>query len=140
MIGYAADGNYNNSNAGTPNNSPASSLAIISNEVTAAAAISNYQDPLYSGYAPNQATVNNIWTTNPPNRTWPSEAWSGMDIYKNTLIPGWKNSLVICGLKWGRVLRMKLGPTGNTIIQTGGAEIPLLISGKEPVQGSCHFS
>lgn len=130
VIGYAADGNYNNSNAGTPNNTPASSLAIISNEVTAAAAISNYQDPLYSGYAPNQATVNNIWTTNPPNRTWPSEAWSGMDIYKNTLIPGWKNSLVICGLKWGRVLRMKLGPTGNTIIQTGGADTVAYFQGK----------
>lgn len=122
VIGYAADGNYNGSNAGTPNNSPASTLAIITDEVSAAAAIPNYMDPLFSGYAGSQATISNIWTTNPSNQTWPSEAWSGIDIYKNTLIPGWKNSLMVCGLKWGRVLRLKLGPAGTTIVNTNGAD------------------
>ncbi|HYM94012.1 MAG TPA: PQQ-dependent sugar dehydrogenase [Chitinophagaceae bacterium] len=122
VIGYASDGNYNGSDAGTPNNSPASSLAVITDEAAAAAAIPNYKDPLFSGYAPDQTTLHNIWVTNPSNSTWPSEAWSGMDIYKHTLIPGWKNSLVLCSLKWGRVLRLKLGSTGSTITPTNGAD------------------
>lgn len=121
VIGYAADGNYNGSSAGVPNNGT-SSLAKITDEAAAAAAIPNYKDPLFSGYAGTQATISNIWTTNPSNQTWPSEAWSGIDFYNNTLIPGWKNSLVICGLKWGRVLRLKLGPAGNTIVNTNGAD------------------
>ncbi|MBS1921199.1 MAG: PQQ-dependent sugar dehydrogenase [Bacteroidetes bacterium] len=129
VIGYAADGNYNGSSAGTPNYGP-STLAVISNEVTAAAAIPNYKDPLFCGYAPIRDTVNKIWTTNPTNKTWPSEAWSGMDIYKNTLIPGWKNSLLVCGLKWGRVLRLKLGPTGTTIVPTNGADTVAYFQGR----------
>ena len=122
VIGYASDGNYNNSDAGTPNNSPASTLSVITDEVAAAAAIPNYKDPLFSGYAPNQATLHNIWVNNPSNSTWPSEAWSGMDVYQHTLIPGWKNSLVLASLKWGRILRLKLGATGTTIAQTNGAD------------------
>jgi PQQ-dependent dehydrogenase (s-GDH family) len=125
VIGYA-DGNYNGSNAGTPNTT--SSLAPITDEVAAAAAIPNYKDPLYSAYAPpagnstTPGTIKYIWTNNPSNSTWPSEAWSGMDFYSNILIPGWKNSLVIASLKWARVLRLKLGPTGTTILPTNGAD------------------
>ena len=125
VIGYA-DGNYNQSNAGTPNNT--SSLALITDEVAAAAAIPNYKDPLFSAYAPpagnttTPGTIRYIWTNNPSNSTWPSEAWTGMDFYSHTLIPGWKNSLVIASLKWGRVLRLKLGPTGTTILPTNGAD------------------
>jgi PQQ-dependent dehydrogenase (s-GDH family) len=128
VIGYA-DGNYNGSSAGVPNNG-SSSLAVITDEVAAAAAIPNYKDPLFSGYAGSQATISNIWTNNPSNQTWPSEAWSGIDFYNNTLIPGWKNSLVICGLKWGRVLRLKLGPAGNTIVNTNGADTVAYFQGK----------
>lgn len=120
VIGYSADGNYNNSNAGSPNTT--SSLAVITDEVAAAAAIPNYKDPLFSGYAPDQKTISYIWTANPKNGTWPSEGWSGMDFYSNTIIPGWKNSLVICGLKFGRVLRLKLGSSGTTVVNTDGAD------------------
>ena len=52
VIGYA-DGNYNGSSAGVPNNG-SSSLAVITDEVAAAAAIPNYKDPLFSGYAGSQ--------------------------------------------------------------------------------------
>lgn len=121
VIGYAADNNYNTSSAGAPNTT-ASSCPVISDEVTAAAAISNYKDPLYSAYAQSQAIIHNIWLTNPSNGGWPSEGWSGLDIYKNTFVPGWKNSLVVSSLKWGRVLRMKLGPLGTTIIPTNGTD------------------
>jgi glucose/arabinose dehydrogenase len=111
VIGYAADDNYNNSKAG---NTSGTILPLIVDESNNAAAISNYKDPLFSAYAapagnsttPN--TVNYIYTNNPGNGGWPSEGWSGMDIYTNTIIPGWKNSLVVGSLKWGRVLRLKL--------------------------------
>ena len=120
VIGYAADGNYNTSTAGSPNTT--SSCPMITDEVAAAAAIPNYKDPLFSAYPQTQAIIHNIWLTNPGNGGWPSEGWSGLDIYKHTLIPGWKNSLVPCSLKWGRVLRLKLGPSANTIIPTNGAD------------------
>lgn len=129
VIGYAADANYNGSSAGVTNNGT-SSLSVIADEVAAAAAIPNYKDPLFSGYAGNQATISNIWTTNPSNQTWPSEGWSGIDFYSNKVIPGWKNSLIVCGLKWGRVLRLKLGPAGTTIVNTNGADTVAYFQGK----------
>jgi hypothetical protein len=45
-----------------------------------------------------------------------------MDIYTSTEIPGWKNSLVIGSLKWGRVLRLKLNSTGTAVVATGSAD------------------
>jgi glucose/arabinose dehydrogenase len=126
VIGFAADGNYNASSAGSPNTT--SSCPLITDEVSAAAAITNYKDPLYSAYAApagnttTPGTIRYIWTNNPPNGGWPSEAWSGMDFYSHTLVPGWKNSLVLGSLKWGRVLRLKLGPLGTTIVPTNGTD------------------
>jgi PQQ-dependent dehydrogenase (s-GDH family) len=138
VIGYVADGNYNgNSTAGTntsvsagaawTDNSGVSSCPPIGNEATNRAKIDAsgdglYKDPLFSAYAVPQATVTNIWQTNPGNGTWPSEGWSGLELYTNKIIPGWKKSLVAAGLKWGRLVRLKLGSSGNTIIPTGGAD------------------
>ncbi len=50
---------------------------------------------------------------------WPSEGWSGLDIYTKSNIPGWNRSLVAAGLKWGRLLRFKLGPNGTTTLPSG---------------------
>ena len=81
-----------------------------------------YKDPLFSAYAASKATVTNIWQTNPGNALpapgWPTEAWSGLDVYTKTLIPGWKNSLVAASLKWGRLLRIKLNSAGNATAPT----------------------
>ncbi|MFN8289283.1 MAG: PQQ-dependent sugar dehydrogenase [Chitinophagaceae bacterium] len=126
VIGYAADGNYNTITAGAaPNMNPAapSSCPTITNEATNAATIgASYKDPLYSGYAssPTVPSIVNLWnTTNGANASWPSEAWSGIDLYSNSIIPGWKGSLVASGLKWGRMIKLKLGPTGATIDSSG---------------------
>jgi hypothetical protein len=79
----------------------------------------------------SQATVTNIWQTNPGNALpapgWPTEAWSGLDLYRNTLIPGWKNSLVAGSLKWGRLLRMRLDATGAATAPTNSLVTPLVI-------------
>lgn len=119
VIGYSGDGNYNNSKAG----SPSGSLPLILSEAANAAAIgATYKDPIFSAYAAPQAEVHNIYLTNPSNRDWPSEGWSGMEAYDNTVIPGWKSSLVIGGLKWGRVLRFKLNASGSDVVPTAGSD------------------
>jgi len=113
VIGFKSDGNYNNSKAGTA----AGVLPLIVSESANATTIgASYQDPIFSAYAAPQATVNNIYLTNPSNSGWPSEGWSGMDIYTNNMIPGWKNSLVVGGLKWGRIIRLKLNTAGTEVI------------------------
>ncbi len=37
---------------------------------------------------------------------------------RNTLIPGWKRSLVAASLKWGRLLRLKIDATGTATAPT----------------------
>ena len=119
VIGYAADHNYDGSSAGK---SPASSssLAVITDEVAAAAAIgSSYKDPLLAGYPTTQANINSIWNTPGSNNVWPSEAWSGLGLYNYSVIPGWKNSLLMAGLKWGRLIRTRLDNTGAATLPAG---------------------
>ncbi len=129
VIGYASDGNYNGTTtqplntsitAGAPftDNSGMSTCPPIGNEATNATTIgaTNYRDPIFSAYASNSATINTNWRTNTGNAGWESEAWSGLDIYTNTVIPGWRRSLIASGLKWGRMIRLKLGATGTTTL------------------------
>ncbi|WP_276503151.1 PQQ-dependent sugar dehydrogenase [Terrimonas pollutisoli] len=138
LIQGFVDGNYNGNSAqgtntsisaGAPwtDNSGVSSCPPIGNEATNKATIDAsgnglYKDPLFSAYAVPQATVTSIWQTNPGNATpapgWPTEAWSGLDVYTNTLIPGWKNSLVAASLKWGRLLRIRLDAAGTATAPT----------------------
>jgi PQQ-dependent dehydrogenase (s-GDH family) len=130
VIGFAADGNYNgNLSAGTStsisaganlaDNSGNSSCPPIGNEATRKDAINtasadSYRDPIFSAYNPSSAVITNIWQNNTGNGTWPSEGWSGLDLYTTKLIPGWKKSLVASGLKWGRLIRLPLNATGDT--------------------------
>ena len=136
VIGYA-DGNYNGNvnpgtstsiSAGAPwtDNSGSSTCPPIGSETTrmnainAAAATSGaYKGPLFSAYATPAATVANTWLTNPGNAGWLSEGWSGLDIYQSKIIPGWHKSLVAAGLKWGRLIRLKLGTNGTTTLPSG---------------------
>ncbi|MEJ0103283.1 MAG: PQQ-dependent sugar dehydrogenase [Bacteroidota bacterium] len=145
--GYSADGNYNgNSTPGTATsytagetfatNSGNSTLAPIGNEQhnadsITASGFAPYKDPLFSAYASGGTgypaatkTVAAIWSASPKpgNGGWPSEGWSGLDVYTNSIIPGWKNSLLAAGMKWGRVLRFKLNAAGTTILPTNGAD------------------
>ena len=120
VIGYANDNNYNGSSAGS---FPSSSIAVIASETANAAAIgSSYRDPIFSGYAPGQAAVNTIWTTQPANSGWPSEGWSGLGLYNYSMIPDWKNSLLLAGLKWGRMIRTKLNSAGTAVVPVNGAD------------------
>ena len=128
VIGFAADGNYNGTttastntsiSAGAPftDNSGNSSCAPIGNEATNKIAIDAsgnglYKDPLFSAYAASNATIANIWRNNTGNGTWPSEGWSGLDLYTHTIIPGWHKSLIAASLKWGRLVRLRLSSSG----------------------------
>lgn len=137
VIGYSSDGNYNgNSTAGTTTsysagarfsdgNSGNSSIAPVGNETTAKNAInagSNgpYRDPLFSAYPSTNTTIDKIWNgVISGNNLWESEGWSGLDIYSNSKIPGWKRSLVAAGLKWGRLIRLPLDATGTKTMPSG---------------------
>jgi glucose/arabinose dehydrogenase len=125
VVGFAADGNVNNTKAGAapgmnPPDAPTAGCPMITNESANAAAIGpSYKDPLFSGYPNSVAfpSIYNLWsTTTGANAQWPTEAWSGLDLYTNKIVPGWKHSLVAASLKWGRLLRLKLGPTGTSTL------------------------
>jgi glucose/arabinose dehydrogenase len=131
LIEGFVDGNYNGNSvqgtntsvsAGSPwtTSSGMSTCPPIGDEAANKAALDAvastkgaYKDPLFSAYAAPAATVLNIWQTNPNNANWPTEAWSGIDLYSNKLIPGWKRSLVVASLKWGRLVRLKLNADGT---------------------------
>jgi trimeric autotransporter adhesin len=139
LIEGFADGNYNGNSAqgtttsisaGAPytDNLGVSTCPPIGNEVANKAAIDAsgkglYKDPLFSAYAiplgdlSTPGTVAYIWRNNPGNASpapgWPTEAWAGLDLYSNKLIPGWKRSLVAASLKWGRLVRLKLDAAGT---------------------------
>jgi glucose/arabinose dehydrogenase len=97
------------------------------NTINASAALYGaYKNPLFSAY-PGPASgmtgsVSTIWSagTTPGGAGWHSEAWSGLGIYTNKYIPGWKNALLAAGLKWGRTIRLKLNTSGTTVIPTAG--------------------
>jgi PQQ-dependent dehydrogenase (s-GDH family) len=118
VIGYKDDNNYNGSKAATP----ASILPMINIEKTNGDTMLNYKDPLFSAYPSTQANINNLYLTNPANGGWPSEGWTGMDFYNYSDIPGWKQSILIGSLKWGRVLRFKLDPNVDTVVSLGGQD------------------
>jgi PQQ-dependent dehydrogenase (s-GDH family) len=145
VIGYSADGNYNNAKAGPIG----SSLPLIGTESANATAIgSSYRDPIYSNYAAPAGNTSTPWSiqyiyqnvdTDPGagtayaqnlNGNWASEGYSGLDLYTSNAIPGWKNSLLVGSLKWGRVLRMKLNGTGTAIVASGGQDTVSYFGGR----------
>jgi glucose/arabinose dehydrogenase len=143
LIEGFVDGNYNGNStqgtntsvsAGAPytDNLGVSTCLPIGNEASNKAALDavastkgTYKDPLFSAYAASASTVLNIWQTNPGNALpapgWPTEAWSGLDLYSNKLIPGWKRSLIAASLKWGRLVRLKLSADGSATVPNNAA-------------------
>jgi trimeric autotransporter adhesin len=101
-----------------------STMPIIGSEANQRNSINNangglnaqYKDPLFSAYAPDSATITATWRVPGGNANWRSEGWSGLDLYTNKLIPGWKKSLVASGLKWGRLIKLNLNATGTATL------------------------
>jgi PQQ-dependent dehydrogenase (s-GDH family) len=141
VVGYN-DGNYNGARAGQIRypwpGGPFSNLPVITNENTNVNAINaqianSYRDPIkcfYDTAAGSTAIVNSIqyiynntsgaYTA---NASWASEAPSGLGFYPYSLIPGWKNSLLLSSLKQGRILRLRVdSATGSTIIPIAGTD------------------
>lgn len=144
IIGKSGDGNYDGAKAGPAN----SNLPLIVSESAMAASISNYKDPIFVNYAAPKGdpstfwSIQHIYTNNSyasasfpayncgntncspqsANNFWYSEGYSGLDLYNKSLIPGWKNSLMVTALKWGRMVRMRLDTAGTAIVQSDGAD------------------
>jgi hypothetical protein len=137
VVGFN-DGNYNGARAGQIrwpwSGGPTSTLPVITNENTNVTSINaaladSYRDPLYCFYDTIagstgitnsiQYIYNNTSNAYTSNGSWASEGFSGLGIYTNSKIPGWKNSLLYASLKKGRVLRTRLDPQGTAIIPIG---------------------
>jgi PQQ-dependent dehydrogenase (s-GDH family) len=131
VIGYSTDGNYDGAGAGNTTTFATGNLPPITSEATNAAGLANYTDPIYTFYPaakgdpanPSTSPTNSVqrmyWDFNhgsQGNGAWPSEAPSGLDIYSNSMIPGWKNSLLLGSLKGGKVIRLQLNSTGDAIV------------------------
>jgi len=135
IMGYVGDGNYDGDtsvastrySAGAPYttvNTGYSTCKPISSEASRKTAIDAsvtglYKDPVFSAYpgpaGTGAGTARNIWTTTTgSNGSWPSEGWSGIGLYTDKIIPGWKKSIIAGGLKWGRLIKLKLGSAGTT--------------------------
>jgi trimeric autotransporter adhesin len=125
------DGNVDGSTAGAAPGMnpphPSTCPLIVSESANATALGPNYRDPIFSAYPNSIAvpSVSSLWsTTNGSNGAWPSEGWSGLDLYTHTLVPGWKKSLVAASLKWGRLVRIRMNAAGtgtapaNTVADT----------------------
>ncbi len=101
-----------------------SSLDPVGNEAANVTAINasgngDYLNPIFSAYASTPALIASTWQNNPSNSGWESEGWSGLELYSNNMIPGWKRSLVAAGLKWGRMIRLPLDATGTKTLPSG---------------------
>jgi trimeric autotransporter adhesin len=145
VIGDSTDDNYNNARGATASfngwsgeyagNPLLTSLPLITNESANALGLgTSYGNSIYSFFkAPNgpagtAGTVLNMYTTNPSNAGWPSIAPSGMDIYTNTKIPGWKNSLLLASLKKGNMMRIKPNATDNGVESIGGFDTAAVLN------------
>lgn len=125
VIGKSADGNYNGITAGSPlpTAGGVSTCPVITDEVTNAATIGpTYKDPLFSAYPSTNAALTTIWNTNPNNAGWPSEGWSGLELYTQGIVPGWKKSLIATSLKWGRLVKIRLYSNGDSVVKSGGQD------------------
>lgn len=140
VIGYSWDHNYDSAKAGAAN----SSLPYIYNEskyATDTIGVANYRDPIYSFYPASKGSTSlpasqpwsiqyiyaNVDIDPSPtvttlaqnaNNYWYSEGISGIGLYDNSTIPGWKNSLLVSALKGGKIMRLKLSSDGKSVVQS----------------------
>ncbi len=120
ITGYTPPPAYSASFCGKSSISPVGNETTNANTINSNALISGaYKDPVFSAYPSTPDTILTIWQTNPPNGGWQSEGWSGLDLYSNKIIPGWKQSLLAAGLKWGRVIKLNLDATGTKTLPSG---------------------
>lgn len=81
----------------------------------------NFGWPDVKGYC-NTSSEQNFCTTN--NVKEPIQAWSptiaacGLEYYNHDLIPGWKNSLLLCTLRASRLVQLQLNDAHNSVTST----------------------
>lgn len=125
IIGYA-DNNYNGLAGATskhewlPGEWNTSLPAIGSEQENASEIGPDYRDPVYSFLPGDNQFLRSIMTEikegegdEDPAR--PAVPPGSIDVYTSKAIPGWKNSLLIPVLKDGRLIRLPLNPSGNTV-------------------------
>ena len=147
VVGFKRDGNYNNAGAGIPYTNwtgayagTVGGLPLIIDENHNADSMNQYHpyyDPIYTYYPAAVGSLATVTsgTASPSemqsmqymyywfnlgqqsNTYWRSEAPSGMDIYTNSMIPGWKNSLLSAVMKGA-----PNSTTGWKVVTSGGSK------------------
>ncbi|RZM19835.1 MAG: hypothetical protein EOO88_36955, partial [Pedobacter sp.] len=123
VIGYM-DNNYNGFAAAVSDNEQLpgkwhTTYPLIKNEQQNAIELgADYRDPVKSLYPARNSFLDTIFSAvvskrGEPER--PAVAPSGMVAYTASGIPGWNNSLLLTSLKEGKLYRLKLNKTGNTV-------------------------
>lgn len=103
VSGYC-DGNYDGLSLGgfSPVNEEAYRDATVNNAI-----------PIFTTFTATPAEISNFTSD---MFTFKTIAPSSIEVYKNSTIPGWQNSVLVSALKGGRVYRMKLDSTGTMVI------------------------
>ncbi len=73
----------------------------------------NAKEPIYTLF-----TSANPGSLSTDYLTWPTVACSSIDVYEKNAIPNWNRSLLVPSLKAGQIYRLKLDPTGTTVIDS----------------------
>ncbi|MDP4283869.1 MAG: PQQ-dependent sugar dehydrogenase [Bacteroidota bacterium] len=73
----------------------------------------NVKEPIYTLFSdPNPGALGSNYLT------WPTVACSSIDVYEKSAIPYWNRSLLVTSLKAGQIFRLKLDPTGTSVIDS----------------------
>jgi hypothetical protein len=104
VSGYC-DGNYDGLRLG--------GFSPVNESAYCDTALNNVQ-PLFTTFTATRAEIDRFTSDIFSFKT---IAPSSIEVYKDTIIPGWKNSVLVPSLKGGRVYRMKLDAEGDSVIE-----------------------
>jgi glucose/arabinose dehydrogenase len=124
IIGYP-DGNYNGLAAGVSNHDSLpgkwhTTYPFIKSEQENVKLIGadNYRAPIKTLYPNDSGFLTKLFNevkSGGKDNKWASEAPSSVDIYTSNSIAGWQNSMLLPGLKNGKMIRLKLNDRGDQV-------------------------
>ena len=124
IIGYP-DGNYNGLAAGVSNHDSLpgkwhTTYPFIRSERENVKMIGaeNYRAPIKTLYPNPSSFLTKLFNeikSGINGTKWASEGISSIEVYTSNSIPGWKNSVLLTGLKNGKLIRLKLNDRGDQV-------------------------
>jgi len=87
----------------------------VTDEVNNSTLITSNTEPIFTLFHHNATWPSSYPANGSSNGPWPTVAVSSIDFYSQSVIPGWKNSLLMSPLKEDRFYRLKLNAAGDGI-------------------------